>query len=383
MTPLQTEGDEPRDRGPLEAVSPRAEGLGSDGGAAGKVCFPDLSPIFVVGSPRSGTTLLRLMLNAHPRIAIAGEIHFFDLIVQIRTRIPTIGSNADLDRVLSLVRTTDNFRYLAGGEQALAGAGRRLRRTAARSYELLYRYLLEEFAASSNATRCGEKTPENVRYLPEIFALFPRSKVIHIVRDPRGAVASLIRMPWAPPDVVSNAVKWKADVRTTATLPNAWTDGYHEVRFCDLVKAPEARLREICDFVGEAYSPSMLRYYETAERHVAGEPWKKGAERPVDVRVIDRWRKELTEGQVACIEWLCGSELDRLGYERSAIPNRVRLMMPAAAALEVGRYLPYRLREWLRRRREKGVIRGSTGQAVRAAFRGVRTHSRGRARRPS
>jgi hypothetical protein len=332
--------------------------------------FSDIRPIFIVGAGRSGTTLLQLMLNAHPRISVAGEIHFFDLILQIRNRVPSLAAEEDFERFCSLVKQTYNFRHLAHGQEALARVERRLRSTEGRTYELVYRCLLEEFAAMEGAVRCGEKTPQNVRYIPEILRIFPQAKIVHMIRDPRDVVSSLVRMPWASPDVITNALKWKADVHSTVNLCGCRST-YRELRYEDLVASPESCLRSLCSFIEEPFSPEMLNYHETAGRHIVGEPWKEGTRRELYRRAVERWRDDLAEPQVAIVQWICGSELGRFGYRPRSIGLSGRILSPCVAARELWRYMRYRIQETRRRRAEGDVIRGTVGQAVRALLRGL------------
>jgi hypothetical protein len=113
--------------------------------------FPDWSPIFVVGAGRSGTTLLQLMLNAHPRIAVAGELSYFDQILQLRTVVPELERPEQVDRLLELLRSTYNFKFLSDVEEVLPEVQRRLKAEAEPSYEKLYRYILEGYGARRGA----------------------------------------------------------------------------------------------------------------------------------------------------------------------------------------------------------------------------------------
>ena len=158
---------------------------------------PGRGPIFVVGTPRSGTTLLGLLLNAHPDIAIMGELHFFDQILPIRKRVPSLVTNAELDNFSAHLRRTYAFQFLPYGEDLLSATLQRLKRDGERSYERFYQYAVDEFARRERAWIPGEKNPSNLRPIDHIMRIFPNAKIVHIVRDPRAVAASLSRMPWA------------------------------------------------------------------------------------------------------------------------------------------------------------------------------------------
>ena len=175
----------------------------------GYLKITDCSPVFVVGIGRSGTTLLQLLLNSHPNIAIYGEIHYFYQISRLKSVIPSLGTPRDIDEFHSMVRNTPAFEHLPNAETIYQAAITRLKSDSYPTYESFYRNILEEFARLEGKSRFGEKTPSNVRYLDRVLHIFPNAKIIHIVRDPRDVVASLGRANWASNEIIENSLKWK------------------------------------------------------------------------------------------------------------------------------------------------------------------------------
>ena len=165
--------------------------------------FDDHSPIFVVGSARSGTTLLQLMLNAHSEISLAGELHFFDQILKLKKIVPALATPAEIERLFSLIPRLPAFRYLKDSQQVLERTLARMKQTAGADYEILYLYLMETYAVARGARRFGEKLT-TLRYVEELVEIFPDCKMVHIVRDPRACVASRIKTPWTSGDVITN-----------------------------------------------------------------------------------------------------------------------------------------------------------------------------------
>jgi hypothetical protein len=325
--------------------------------------FPDCSPIFVVGAGRSGTTLLQLMLNAHPRIAVAGELSYFDQILQLRTVVPELERPEQVDRLLELLRSTYNFKFLSDVEEVLPEVQRRLKAEAEPSYEKLYRYILEGYGARRGAARFGEKTPGNIRHLDQLVALFPECRIVHLIRDPRANVASRMKMPILSDDVVTNALKWKIDALygqnfLSADPRNA--RNYLPLTYEALVGEPEATLRRICDFVGEPYDPGMLDYYRSSRHYIKDEPWKEGASRPVYASSLQKWRQELSEGQIYLIERIAGPQLEHYGYERSVVPLGTKLSSPFRLALELGRWGRFKVRERRTRQHEPVTVYGTS-----------------------
>lgn len=336
--------------------------------------FPDIEPIFVVGVSRSGTTLLRTMLNAHPEIQLLGELQYFGGILPLRERVPRLEDADDVEELCDLVARTYAFQYLKRGEELLAGVREALLEASFPSYPLLHREFLTQYAKLYGASRCGEKTPENVRYLRPLLSLYPRARFIHLVRDPRDVVTSLLGVPWASPDLLTNALRWKIQVTFARDERIRSRSGqFHEVRYEELVTEPERCLRAICGFLDETYSPEMLSFHETAGREVdiEGEPWKARTAQPLDTSSLGRWRAELSDRQVALLQAVCGDEMEYFGYPRAPTSALSSVAAPLLAGIEAIRWLGYKLREGREKARDEDLIYPRTMNAVSMAARAI------------
>ncbi|MEZ5859526.1 MAG: sulfotransferase [Geminicoccaceae bacterium] len=326
-----------------------------------------LRPIFVVGAARSGTTLLQSMIDAHPDIALVGELHFFDQILRLRETIPEPVDRRAIEPLRQGILTCHASRFVPDIDRALDLALPRLATAPRPTYGLLFRLLLEAFAELRGAGRVGEKTPTNVRYLAEIVELFPDARVVHILRDPRDSISSRVRYPFSSPSVIFNTLLWKIemiyafDFRATEKVG----DGrYLEVHYEALVQDTEQQLRRICRFIDVHYAAKMLAGHRRADRVVRGEPWKAGVGEPVNRRSVDAWQQRLTPAQVGLIEALGGACIEQSGYQRIATAGRPRLVVEALH--DVLRYVPYKLRtSWRARREERaGTTIGSESSKI-------------------
>jgi hypothetical protein len=313
-------------------------------------------PVFVVGSGRSGTTMLQMVLNAHPKIAIMGEVHYFDQIRQLAALQPSLATSADLDRLFTLLDRVDAVQYLPDAAALFARVRARMEADGRRTLDRFYVTLLAEYGRAEGAERTGEKTPENVRYLDEIIRLLPGAKIIHIVRDPRDVVASLVRMPWTSNDVIVNALKWKCDVLYARDFARAHPGSYLEVRYENLTEGPEAELRRICAFLGEEYAPQMLDFYRTSKHRIKNEPWKEGTLRPINTGARRKWEAELSQAQAFIVEKLTAPLLTDCGYEPADISARAKWISPLVFCRELTRYIAYKTRDMRLRRRERADI---------------------------
>ncbi|MBB6399982.1 LPS sulfotransferase NodH [Actinomadura coerulea] len=284
-------------------------------------------PIFVLGCPRSGTTLLQQMLHSHRHIAFPSETRFVHVSYDIRHRF------GDLER-------PENRRALAewitGGEGTKFGA---LRLDAAAVAEEIVQgpptlgsalaAVFRAYARRHGKRRWGDKRPSYFRRVPMLRRMFPDAQFVHLVRDGRDAVSSLTRMPWFDGDIHAAALTWREAVDTGARLrARLGPDTFYEFRYEDLVADPEDALTRLCAFLGEEYDPAMTTAYRHARRTVpSARKWHLGTHEAVNARSVGAWRDRLEAGEADLVQYVLASRLRRHGY---AITEGAR---PAAAPL--------------------------------------------------
>ena len=320
--------------------------------------FKNRAPIFVVGAARSGTTLMHRMLNAHPDIALMDEAAYFEGILKLRPVLPDLRGAGAVDRFFELLPKIQHVQHWSGMDDVLVAVRTRLASEPLPSYERFYFLLMDVLARQNGASRCGDKTPENVRYLDELRVMFPRCQIIHMIRDPRGNVASRLKLEWASDDIVSNAVKWKLDTRAgrrfAKSLPNP-AESYLEVRYEELVGAPEATLQRVCGFLGETYRPEMLSFYRSKVVLFKNEPWKDTTFAPVTTDYIETWRKSLNRAQISLIEQIVAPEMLDLGYSRTPTGPADLLAAIPQLARELATWTRHKRRERQVRREQPEV----------------------------
>lgn len=281
--------------------------------------------MFIVGAPRSGTTLLRQVLSRHPRMAISGETHFLTLVYQERRR-----------RAFGDLRQPENRRrliqaYLATrrGQRQIGRGSAQLEERASRegdSWPSMFAAILKEHAESQGKARWGEKTPQHARFTETLLEWFPDAAILHVLRDPRDVVASLLRRPFASASVVVNARSWLR--LNQAARRSSGRPGYRMVRYEELVAQPEEKLREICRFLGEEYAPAMLLpEQEQIERSSGMDRFRTAltAER------LGAWRQELSLAEAAQIEWVLGEQMEAFGYAREMPPASAMIRLRGAS----------------------------------------------------
>ncbi len=287
------------------------------------------TPLFVVGSGRSGTSLLRAMLNAHPNVHLTHEGSFY---LDPRGKSLAPDGRAWFDRYAR----TFSFAYLGLSRSAvtdqLAGLASPSRRDAVAA-------VMRAAAAQQGKARFGDKTPAHAQQVDTIAAEFPGARFVHVVRDPRGVVASLAAMPGATSSHGLNAFfaaqQVKGVDRFAASGGTVCT-----VRLEDLVDRPEDELRRVLAFVGEDWDPAVLDH--TVHGGGADLPPFPGfaeAARPVAPATGPRRPLGLTPAWIRSIERTAAWTLRHHGYERDTTigePSLAeRVVAHAADAREV------------------------------------------------
>jgi hypothetical protein len=267
-----------------------------------------LAPIFIVGVPRSGTTLLAAMLNAHPRLAISPETFFLEW--ALRDATADLGRDEVFREFWSRYTGSRPFADLGlEGEEV----GLRFLRSDKRTFAGLFTVILNSYAAAQGKTRAGEKTPRHYLYIGTLLEWFPEARIAFVVRDPRAVAASLREVPWASDDTEEHAWRWKRAMEILARF--AADPRLVAIRYETLVRNPRDELRRLCSHVGEAFDETMLAFSAGATALVAGEAHKENVLRPLSEDPLNKWKEELSRGQVAAIEYIAGEEMSARGYE--------------------------------------------------------------------
>lgn len=283
-------------------------------------------PLFVVGCGRSGTTMLRLMLDSHPDLAIPGEGHFIPFTHKILHRF--VGPEGELD-VGALARRlidTVHFRRWDVPDDVALGRVRALRDA---DFPGVVEALYMSYADINGKVRWGDKTPIYVRHIPLLAELFPSARFVHVIRDGHDVALSYLSVPWGPSTIWEVAQKWKRDVSAGRSAGDSLGPGrYLEIRYEDLIADPGAELERLCSFAALPFDERMLNYYNDAGSRLQVQPasteWHRSATKPPTAGIRD-WRSQMPPEQVEAFEALAGETLLELGYEmQTPVATRTR-----------------------------------------------------------
>lgn len=271
-------------------------------------------PLFIVSSGRAGTTLLRSMLVAGGEIAIPPESHTLAF-TALQFQAMQEQSWYNLVRlVISLFEGIASFQHWDIALNPVYVQARSLpeqERSLAKILDLVYLHYASVYFPQ--ARLWGDQSPFNTMRLPWIQAVFPAGRYLHLLRDGRDVVASYKQkgdpLPWA-------VERWKTSVYAARKAEKQLGPaGFLEVRYEDLVTAPEQTLKAICDFAEIAFQPQMLDYWKlptTLEHRYQAH--HRNLQKPVFRSSIGSWQQRLTADEQALVNHKLAPLLHDLGY---------------------------------------------------------------------
>ena len=292
---------------------------------------PKFPAPFVVGVGRSGTTLLRMMLDSHPELAIPPETHFLNPLIQASGRLRFNARTATREIVHDERRRWNDFGLTE--DDLLVSMQAVERFNTADAMRAFYR----AYAEKHGKLRWGDKTPDYIRKMRKLQKTLPEARFIHVIRDGRDAGLSqnarIIKRGKDPVPAREMARRWRKRI-VKSRVDAEEVEHYLEIRYEDLVADTENALRRVCGHIELDFDPAMLTYYERAEERLQemagalpakkGRPEREAGERiqahaltmkPPDPERLAVWKREMTPEENAEFENAAGYLLDDLGYE--------------------------------------------------------------------
>ncbi len=283
----------------------------------------------IVGAPRSGTTLLRFMLDSHPQLAIPPETGFLVPLAKLEQP-PAGDAEALFHSITRYPPDAPVWPDFGLDAQVLRTALDNLQPfDLASGVRTLYRL----YAARFGKPRYGDKTPTYCEHIPAIAALLPEAHFIHLIRDGRDMAVSLRPLWFAPArDIASLAHYWQRMVKA-GRADGSVVPAYMEIRYEDLVQDSRRQLERVCEFLNLPFHPDMLNYWQrTPERlkehgarmqpdgtEIVSHQQRLDQQRlttsPPSLDRVFRWKRDLTEQEQQEFLTVAGDTLAELGYE--------------------------------------------------------------------
>ncbi len=238
------------------------------------------SPIFIAGALRSGTTLLRLMLDAHPNLKNPGEFDFFFDMIGEDDSFP------GYDDYTSFLSTNRVFQ------------SKNLNVDGASDFEQLIQSFVNQLSDDNKLLTLNVH-----RHIDKIPLLFPESKIVHMIRDPRDVARSSIGMGWVG-HVYYGVDHWLDTEQSWKKLcekaPNVQV---MELRYEDLIQNTQDTLTRLCEFIGTEYTDNLLNYHQNSTYELP------------DPSLTYQWKRKLSQREIELVEYKASSLISEYRYE--------------------------------------------------------------------
>lgn len=281
-----------------------------------------ISSFFILSNPRSGSSLLRLMLNSHPHICVPPECGFVQWLYA-----------KNIKSVDAFVAALSQCKKIETWNLDMEALTRHLRALQPGSYADMCESVYRFYAADKDLKIWGDKNNYYIHHIDILEAVFPSTKYVHLVRDGRDVACSYknvmkmrvnsIYAPRLDTDLDKIAKEWTRNVLTVQShLDRAADDRHITLRYEDLVRDPAGTLRSLCAFLRVDYRKEMLNYYseDNHDEPAALMEWKLKTKQPVDESSSKRFVTELSAQEIQEFNRTAGDALCRFGYlDRQAV----------------------------------------------------------------
>jgi Sulfotransferase family len=278
-------------------------------------------PFFIIGFQRSGTTLLRMMFDNHPQVAIPLDVTGLWNRYYARLGQYDLARDDGVRRLIADLLAEERIKLW----QTPLTVEQVLERRTLPGYPGIVDAFYAAYAAHRGKTRWGDKDPGNILRINDLNRWFPDARIVHIIRDGRGACLSHLDQAFGHDDLLACAEAWREEVWWVRQIGDILGPSrYCEVKYEDLVAAPERELRRLCRFLDLEFAPEMLAYHTNIDQSIPSEKrhiWPL-IDQPPRKENADKWRDQMSRGTRICFEKRAGSLLRELGYETTPPPWR-------------------------------------------------------------
>lgn len=319
---------------------------------------------FIIGRPRSGTTMLRMLFEAHPSVIVPPESPY------ILNLYKKYGKTKLWDEATIRAFGEDVFaqryfnKWLIDKETLIArlleGKGEQSFETMVKRIGLVYTSVYDK----QEITLIGDKNPGYSLFINRIHKLFPEAKIIHLVRDYRDNYLSLVNVNFEVPIVPLVVYRWKFALRQANKLRKKHPDLIYSLRYEDLAADPEKHFREVCRFMDIEFDPAVLTFHEKKtefESAYAGsneiKVIHKSLLNPISTSRMDMWKTKMSEREIKLADMVAGKTAEKAGYTRRYTSFSLWQYLKVLPIITygalmyrmmlLGDYLPHRMRLWL------------------------------------
>ncbi len=322
--------------------------------APGEGFRPGPPPVFIVGTERSGSNLLRLMLDAHPEVAVPHPPHILHYLSPLEPRYGDLRRPQNLGRLVDDVLTLIRLHIHPWEANVLLDRERLLREAWPRDLCGVFIAVYEAYRRAQGKARWGCKSTFLIHHVARLRRALPGARFLWLVRDPRDVAASSRRSVFSPFHPWHTAELWRRQqeeglAQERALPASVWL----RLRYEDLLADPQATLQRVCAFLDLPPDPGMLAFHArpAAQRASAlSADWRNTA-RPLLRGNSGKFRAQLSPAELRWVEASCGPLMQQLGYPPLTRPDGAR-PGPGARARFAAQGLAWRAQVELRSLRQ-------------------------------
>ncbi|MBE0470372.1 MAG: sulfotransferase [Methyloprofundus sp.] len=300
------------------------------------------SPIFIVGAPRSGTTLLQYMLRSHPNISLpTGESHFFIPLLRNAESFGNLNEPKNIRKVLeAMYKQSADFldTDIHGIKFDIEQLTTKFKQEGRNTITSIISGLFEKNALGEGKSRWGDKTPYYVLHMKTILEMYPDAQFIHLIRDGRDCALSMFarKHDFGVYNTFFAAKYWEIYVELGRQMGSELGSKiYHEIRYEDLLDTPQKTMQGVCEFLNEPYSDNLINFKKSGE---AGKT--PLLQKSLQKTNQEKWRTKMTGKQIALFEGAVGDTLQKCGYPLTTSAKPISL--PIKAWWRVHNYIYYK-----------------------------------------
>lgn len=289
-----------------------------------------LPMFFIIARPRSGTTLLRTLFDRHSNVVIPLESPFIlrfywkyhkvkvwdeEKILEFFNDI----TNKDEDKYLNLNISAWQIDYEQLKKDLLALANHTTYAELCRVVNASY----QSFFPKKKITLVGDKNPVYSPRSPYLLKLFPDAKFLHMTRDYRDYLQSMLRAGFVKKITPIIIHRWVKSLKINLDLQKKYPEKFHFFKYEDLVQEPEKTFKEICTFLNLPYEEQIFDFHEYKNKFLEFyrekdmELYHSKLFRPISSKNVGDWKQNLTHEQLEVAELMAGKHGEKIGYPRS------------------------------------------------------------------
>jgi hypothetical protein len=288
---------------------------------------------FIIGRPRSGTSLLRYLFDAHPNVSIPTECNFILFLSSRYKNIRTLDEDA-IRQFIGDLKSSKHFDALTLDFTLLEEKLRSL--PSETSYQAICSQVQLSYQSvheKSEIMITGDKNPGySSDNFPRIYKLFPDARYIHLVRDYHDHIASMLKGNFLLSSAIYLAIAWKKSVKILDKYKKKNEGNFYTVRYEDFVEHPEESMKDICSFLQLPYKPETFDFYLKKDDYLKSQPsidfahTHKSLFNPVNKARVGKWEDVIRGNDLAAVEIVAGKTGKRFGYESTKRSLNLKLI---------------------------------------------------------